>query len=118
MSFNKAIELSRQAKARRHNREYVRDNTTATNKSVDYVKPAHTMNKHKAGAKPKATTIQQLILLPQHILRMPVVRPQSTRWAPLPFEGGNLSKLSERGDIFTLCVVVNKFYSVLTKCNS
>ena len=46
--------MSRQAEARQHNSEYVRDNTTATNKSVDYVKPEHAMNKHKAGAKPKA----------------------------------------------------------------
>ena len=54
LSLKKAIELSRQAEARKHNREYVRENTAATNKTVDYVKPAHAINKHKAGAKPKA----------------------------------------------------------------
>ena len=107
MSLNNAIELSRQAEARKHYREYVRDNTAATNKTVDYVKPAHAINKHKAGAKPKAK-MYRLILLPQHVLHVPVVRPQSTRWAAVPFEGGNLSKLSERIGIFTLCVVVKK----------
>ena len=50
----KQIELSRHAEARKHNREYVRENTAATNKTVDYVKPAHAINKHNAGAKPKA----------------------------------------------------------------
>ena len=54
LSLKKAIELSRQAEARKHNLEYVRENTAATNKTVDYVKPAHAINKHKAGAKPKA----------------------------------------------------------------
>ena len=54
LSLKKAIELSRQAEARKHIREYVRENTAATNKTVDYVKPAHAINKHKAGAKPKA----------------------------------------------------------------
>ena len=47
LSLKKAIELSRQAEARKHNREYVRENTAATNKTVDYVKPAHAINKHK-----------------------------------------------------------------------
>ena len=32
----------------------MRENTAATNKTVDYVKPAPAINKHKAGAKPKA----------------------------------------------------------------
>ena len=53
LSLKKAIELSRQAEARKHNREYVRENTAAA-KTVDYVKPAQAVNKHKAGAKPKA----------------------------------------------------------------
>ena len=52
--LKKAFELSRQAEARTHNDEYVRENTAATNTNVDYVKPAHAINKHKAGAKPKA----------------------------------------------------------------
>ena len=54
LSLKKAIEVSRQAEARKHNREYVRENTAATNKTVDYVKPAYAINKHRAGAKPKA----------------------------------------------------------------
>ncbi len=40
LSLKKSIEVSRQAEARKHNREYVRENTAATNKTVDYVKPA------------------------------------------------------------------------------
>ena len=67
LSLKKAIELSRQAEARKHNREYVRENTAATNKTVDYVKPAHAINKHKPVQSPKQKTIQQLILLPQHV---------------------------------------------------
>ena len=51
LSLKKAIELSRQAQARQHNLEYVRENTAATNKTVDYVKPAHAINKHKAQSK-------------------------------------------------------------------
>ena len=46
--------MSRQAEARKHNRECVRENTAATNKTVDYVKTAPAINKCKAGAKPKA----------------------------------------------------------------
>ena len=45
LSLKKAIEVSRQAEAHKHNREYVRENTAATNKTVDYVKPAYAINK-------------------------------------------------------------------------
>ena len=41
LSLKKTIELSRQAEARKHNREYVRENTAATNKTVGYVKLAY-----------------------------------------------------------------------------
>ena len=104
LSLKKAIELSRQAEARIHNREYVRENTAATNTSVDYVKSEHAINKHKAGAKPKGKNYPTA-----DSSTTSTTRTDSCQWCGgsrhdrQQCQRGYLSKLSQDGT-FSLCV--------------
>ena len=87
----------------------MRENTAATNKSVDYVKPAHAINKHKAGAKPKAKNYSTddsstTTRIPTHASGAAVVDTiAGTALRGRPFE-----EIVRGKDIFTLCVGVNK----------
>ena len=103
LSLKKAIELSRQAEARIHNREYVRENTAATNTSVDYVKSEHAINKHKAGAKPKGKNYPTA-----DSSTTSTTRTDSCQWCGgSRYDRQRLSvEIVSRWDIFTLCVGV------------